>query len=137
MKDLKQMSSHERLSFLQTNADHIEDGSYFLSFGEEEMAQTKDDLSDAAMALSNKESEFDEIKAKYKAEITPFKKAYKTALQNLRTQGEMVQGKLYLFADQESKTMNYYDQHGDLIKSRRLRPEERQMTIMSGASKTA
>lgn len=137
MQDLKKMSQHDRLVYLQTNADHIEDGTYFMSFGEEEMSQTKDELSQAAITLSAKESAFEEVKAKHKSEIAPYKKAYNTALQNLRTQGEQIEGKLFLFADQENKMMNYYDQFGDLIRSRRLKPEERQMTIMNSSAKTA
>ena len=133
--DLKKMTHAQRADYLQTHADKIEEGEYFVSYGEEEMQQVQSDLADAAIKLESAKNEFEELKARHKALMEPFRRDYRTAIGNLRNQGEMVKGKLFLFADQEAKIMNFYDTHGDLIKSRRLKPEERQMTILN--TKTA
>lgn len=135
--DFKKMTAQQRMDYLQTHSDKIEEGEYFISYGEEEMAQVQADLANAAMTLASKSAAFELAKAEHKRTIAPFKKDYETALSNLRHQGETTTGKLYLFADHDNKVMNFYDVHGDLIKSRRLRPDERQMTILNSATKIA
>ena len=53
-------------------------------------------------------------------------------MQNLMQQGEWLDGKQYLLDDQETGMMHSYDASGQIISSRRLRPEERQLSINAG-----
>ena len=136
-ENLKRMSPNDRLDYLQTHADSIVEDYYFQPFGMEETQQTQADLSDLAMKIEVKNDELKDIKDTYKSAMKKLVADYKNALQNLKQQGERIFGKLYLFADQETKMMCYYDATGHLVSSRRLKPEERQLNILSLNQKTA
>lgn len=130
-KNLMSMDPVQRLDYLQTNADHIEEGEYFQSFGEEDIQDVERELADAAMKLDTKQEEFKEVKADFKNKIDVLKADFTSNLKNLKQKGERVKGKLFLFADQESKMMNTFDKSGQLVHSRRLKPEEKQLSTMS------
>lgn len=130
-QQLKGMNPREKRDFLETHADTIEEGEFFKSFSQDDLLATQANLADVSVIKDRKEQELQEIKAKFKIELDKLKKEFKESLKNLIMQGEYVHGKQYLFADQVNGMMEYYDEHGILIRSRRLKPEERQLSVLS------
>ncbi len=126
---IKGLNPNELKEFLHSNAASIEEGTYFKNFNEEERAVTQGEFSDLSLKLLRKEQELDEIKAKFKAEIKPMKQQQTELLSQISHNGEHLEGKLYLFDNQETGMMESYNEYGELISTRRLRPEERQLRL--------
>lgn len=131
LEQLKQMTPQQRADFLKSNADSTVEGEYFQQFGIEEVQQTQADLSDVAMKIESLQDEKKALTEDLNAKIKAHKKDYKAALVNLKQNGELLKGTIYEFRDQERKMVDCYDITGHLVQSRRMRPEERQMTVLN------
>lgn len=59
------------------------------------------------------------------------KQTNKRLLTEIKTKQTDVDGTLFHMANHDDGMMEIYDQDGDLVSSRRLRPEEKQGTIFS------
>lgn len=62
---------------------------------------------------------------KFKAEMKPLEIIYSNLLEEITLKKERRTGRLFDIIDTESSMMLTYDENGDLIASRRLRPEEK------------
>ena len=83
-------------------------------------------LSDNLIKLSQLDDVLDEAKAEYKLKATPIKQSNKGLLEEVKTRKQKITGVLYNIADHEAGVMETYDESGEFVSSRRLRPEERQ-----------
>lgn len=126
---IKGLNPTELKEFLHSNATSIEEGTYFKNFNEQERQVTQGEFSDLSLNLLRKERELEEIKAKFKAEIKPMKQERDELLSQISHNGEHLEGKLYLFDNQETGMMESYNEMGELISTRRLKPEERQLRL--------
>lgn len=91
----------------------------------------KDSLATLAIELSKLETEFQEIKDQFKERIKPYKSEYGKTLAAIRQNGEFETGETYAFADQGAGQMRVFDKFGNMVSSRRLKPEERQLNVLS------
>ena len=137
IENLQQMPQHQRVQILQDNADKVEQTTYQKPLTPEEMDMKREQLTDNAIKLSEYEDELTEVKDLFKEKMKPLATANKALLTQIKTKQETAEGTLYHIANHETKFMETYDQAGQLIGTRRLRPEERQAKIFSIAQKTA
>lgn len=114
---------------LEDNCDAKEDGAYTRSLDEDEVALYKDHLSQAMVELNRYKEELDVIKESYKEKMKPLQLEVQDCLQSIKTRTIEQSGVLYLIADHDEGMMGYYDEKGELVNSRRLRPEEKQDTL--------
>jgi hypothetical protein len=129
MEHLKNMPLDQRQEFIKNHADVVEEGQYFKAFSQEELSATQSEFSLKSIQVLNKEDELKSISDQFKAEIKLLKTEQRELLNNIQFNGQNIEGKQYGFANQENGTLDYYDEFGGFIRSRRLRPDERQKTI--------
>lgn len=115
---------------LTDNADGIDEGPYTRRLTEEEIVLTKDRLAERTLDLFDLEEHKKEVVADFKEKIDPVKAEIGLHLRAIRTGVEERRGTLYKFVNHEAGMVDFYDDRGELISSRRVRPEERQATIL-------
>ncbi len=131
---LLQLTERERVEFLNNQADTVTEGQFFKQFDPEDREQNQAEYMDKSIELQRVLDEFKQIKEDFKAKIKMLE-AQRTVLITERMQnGEWLDGKQFGFADQERGIMEYFDNSGQLISSRRLLPNERQITIFNKVS---
>lgn len=123
-----ELSDKERIMIMQENAAKIEDTTYQKPLDADELAARREDLCDKSILLNQKDDELKVIKDQFKIETDPLKLAVKNLLTEIKTKQATVCGLLYHMANDADGMMETYDQNGDLVNSRRLRPEEKQQT---------
>lgn len=85
------------------------------------------------LELTEEMQAFNEPRNKEKKTLATEKK---TALKTLKKGFTEDEEKLYIFFDQDAGTADYIDVNGEIIKSRKLRPEERQTSIVDFQERT-
>jgi len=123
------LSDKERIMILQQNADKIEQTTYQKPLSEEELNARKDQLTENSIKLGDLGEEKSEAVARFKEKIEPLKAVNKVLLFELRMKQAKVDGTLYHMANHEEGMMETYDEQGELVASRRLRPDERHARI--------
>ena len=136
LENLTTMPSAQRMEFLENNSHSITEGQYFRRFDEEDVRQHQSVFMDKSIELKRVLDEFEEIKSTYKKKIKALETDRGVLMQEMMQSGEWLDGKQYAFDDQENGKMEYYDENGNFISSRRLLPNERQLTITSKIAKT-
>jgi hypothetical protein len=131
----KGMTGSERIDFLEGHSSTIVEGQYFRPFDSEDKQQTQEEFTLKSIEIERVEAEFDLIKTKFKQRLKAMNNERSLMMQNLMQNGEWLEGKQYGFDDQIARTMTFFDEKGNFISSRRLTPNERQLTIHSQLSK--
>lgn len=111
---------------LEANADKIEDFSYFKEYESSELEKKREDKirNDLKLRLVKLEiKEFKDVNQK------PLEKANDILLNEIESRGRTITEKCYLIANRESEMMEYFNNEGEMIHSRKLLPEERQLNI--------
>ena len=119
----------ERKILLQDNADKVEETDYYKDLTPEELDVKRESFTTNSIQLSQWEDELDDEKARFKALMKPVKEINIDLLGQIKTRKERIKGILYHIADQEDKVMNTYDENGEFVSSRRLKPDERQLRM--------
>lgn len=128
-KFMPDVSLQERIRLLRENCDSQEMTTYLRDLTQEELDNKRETLVDNLIKASNLEDELDEIKDGFKTKMKPLKDANKILQQEVKTRKEQVSGNLYHMANHEDGMMETYDENGDLVSTRRLRPEEKQARL--------
>lgn len=123
---MPELEVKERLLLLQQNSDKIEETTYYKPLTQDELDVRRERLTDNAIKLSEYEDEKKEIMADFKSKSDPLAKENKMLLTEVKTRQAEVKGNLYHLANHDEGMMETYDGNGELISSRRLRPEEKQ-----------
>lgn len=132
---LLQLTAREREEFLKNHADSIlENEQFFVRLEGEDLADIREQHTNSAIALSHLEEEFDRIKTEYKGKMKVVKAEMGVQMQTLKQNGEWKRGTLFGCADHTLGIMQFFDQEGNLVNSRRLLPSERQITIFNKAA---
>lgn len=100
---------------------------YYKPLTEDELAARREMLTDNCIKLGDLEEEKKLLTEKIKVKIDPLKEENKTLLLECRTRQAQVDGILYHMANHEEGYMETYDENGELLNSRKLRPEEKQL----------
>ena len=118
-------SEKDKRDNLQAMAHHVEETSYFKQLNAEELEVRREKLTENVIRLSRIEREKKEIMNRMKLEAKPLADENQDLLTALETKVEEVEGVLYHVDDQDAGMMNSYNENGEFIKSRRLRPDEK------------
>jgi len=119
----------ERLRLLKENCDSSETTSYTRNLTQEELDFKRELHVDNCIQLGTFDDELKEVKADYKAKMEPLQDQNKLLLRQIKTRQEELKGTIFNYADHEDGMMLTYDENGDLVGSRRLKPEERQKKL--------
>lgn len=131
---LPEMPVRERLVLLRDNADKVEQTTYQKPLTVEDLDVKREQLTENCIALSEFEDEKKEAMAVFKEKMDPLSKQNKLLLTQIKTKQETVEGTLFHHADHDKNVMNTYDEQGEFVSSRRLRPEEKQARLFVSKS---
>lgn len=126
---MPELTPEERLRILQTNADKVETTTYDKELTEEELIAKREEFVDNSIIVSKLEDELAEKKKEFKNKIEPVKLINRGLQQEIKTKKKEVKGLLFQMADQVNSMMEVYDESGELVSSRRLRPDEKQTRL--------
>ncbi len=116
-----------RLRILKDSCDKVEKFSYLKTFTNEELVEFKNDLSKIMINVDSIETEFCEIKSKYKEQLKPLRDEIKKLLVYVRDKARSVKEECYI--TYEGEFALYYNAGGEMIHQRPLEASERQKTI--------
>lgn len=126
----------ERLRLLKDNADKVEETKYYKDLTSDELDQKRETLVDNLIKLSNLQEQLEGYKESYRGQMKPISDENKTLQMQVKTRKQEIEGHLFHMANHEEGIMETYDESGDLVATRRLRPEEKQPKLFP-ISKTA
>lgn len=127
MKQLfKDETPQERLRLLRENCDSHEHTTYFKDLTAEEVASKNAQLIDNLILINRETEKVAQVKKEFKLKTDPLVEINKTVLMEVKTGKQEVEGTLFHLANHEEQMMETYDENGYLVRSRRLRPEEKQ-----------
>lgn len=120
----------ERLQALKNHADKIEENaSYERDLSEDELSAKREMFVDNSINVCMLEDELNAVKKAYKGKIEPVKTTNRGLQYEIKTKRTTEKGTLYYLANQDSGYMETYNEAGEFIGKRRLRPEERQTRL--------
>lgn len=128
-KFMPELPDKDRVMILQQNADKVEVSTYQKPLSEEDLQQRREILTENSIKLGDLEEEKKELTKSLKERIDPLRAHNKQILLEIRTKQQKAEGVLYHMANHEDSVMETYDENGDFISSRRLRPEEKQVRM--------
>lgn len=123
------MPPDQRLQLLQDHSDSKEETEYYKDLTDEEIDIKRESVCDNSIELSKLEKELKKIKDGFKHQMDPLKEENKILVTELATRKALIEGTLFNIADQESSIMITYNELGEFVSSRRLRPEEKQQKL--------
>jgi len=126
----------EREAMLKEMATKTELQSVRRFYSEDEKGQMKDYLSTETIGLLEQKEQFAEIKKEFNKVIATHNKEIVKVAKDLKKGYSEQSENVYGVADHERDMMDFYDTRGEYLNSRRLLPEERQVTILQMDSKT-
>jgi hypothetical protein len=113
-----------------------ENAHFFKELSQEEIDVKNQQISGNSIKVFKLRDELKDIKSSFKDRIDPLEEETKSLCQQVDTGMEEIVGTLYDFPDYETNMMNIYNEHGELIQSRRLLPEEKQARLFVAHSRT-
>ena len=122
-------SAQERKNMLSDNADSMEEVGYMKPFSSDEMETMKDRLSKVVIDINDIEEEKKTANDEFKLRKKPLETEKQTLLENIKNKSEYVVEDCYKFIDHEEGMVGMYNSEGQLIESRPIRPDERQITM--------
>jgi hypothetical protein len=129
-RNLIESSSLEtRIQILKDNAERIENISYLKQLNDEDLALLKTELAVDSIQLAKLDEAKKEFLVDHKAKVKPLKQQLAIALHKIRTKCEEQEAEAFLVANQEEGIMEYFSAEGELIHSRELTQEEKQLRI--------
>jgi hypothetical protein len=126
------MSKQDRIKLMEKQCLRPEITDYTRTLNENEMGVERFDFTNDAQEVSNLKAELKEVTTDFKSRIKTIETRQEARLKVINTGKRDVNGTLYLFPDQQGGKMRYFDQYGELVKTRPLRNEERQTTLFIG-----
>ena len=124
----------QRAQMLRDSCDKVEEVGYMKPYTPDEIVQMKDELAEASIQINEIEEEKKAEMDKFKARLSPLDIQKKELLKNIKNKAEFVREDCFKFIDHEEGMVGFYNSLGDLIESRPIRYEERQLSI--GFNKT-
>lgn len=125
------VSPEERLQMLKDHCESMEETKYYRDLTADELDVKRETFVDNAIKLSVLNDELQAYKDSYKNQMKPYA-AENAALQmQIKTRKQNIEGTLFHIADQSAGIMETYDEFGEFVSSRRLRPDEKQTKIFS------
>jgi len=128
-KILEGISEEERVRSMDDTCYRKVQEKFYQPIVSDEIEEIKNELLNAYMKLSDLEAEKKEVIEEINERIKPYKKEVKELTSSLKQGAREVEDILWYMDDQEEGLMYLYDRFGNLIKSRKLLPSERQGVV--------
>lgn len=119
----------QRLQMLKDHCDSMEETKYFKDLTPDELDVKRETFVDNSITLSTLEDELTAYKESYKNQMKPLKDTNKALQTQIKMRKENIEGVLFHIADQVAGIMETYDEFGEFVSSRRLRPDEKQTKL--------
>lgn len=126
---LRQRSRAERLNLLHANAQKRINYTYFKQFNEDELNEQKEIYFDRMALIDAEAKKLDEAKAEYKLATELPQMQAKEAYRVIKAKGSEVTEEVYLIPNYDTNTIDYINEEGGCVHSRRMLPEERQIMM--------
>lgn len=128
--------SQSKIELLEANCDMVEKKSYHKQFNEteREMLQQRNAEIDLELRVISDDEKV--MKEDIKNRRKPLLDEKASLLQELKEDGKRVEGRLYKFINREEGMVGFYDADGRLVEQRRIRPEDKQVTLHLGNTGT-
>jgi len=123
------MERYIQPALLEDNADKKEMLGYTRNFTEEELLSFKDDLADVSIDIDQVEEEKKEAVKGYNETLKQQKTERTRLLKNIRQKAEYVNENCFKFIDHDAREVGYYNEKGNLVYERPIRPDEMQKSI--------
>lgn len=130
-------TQNEKLELLKANCRTSEKQEVKVFFSEDDLAEMKSMLSESSIEREKLEDELKDLTKGLRGKIKSETKTIKGLLVYLKNKYEHQEQEVFEFDDQEQGLMLTYDSTGELINSRKLRPNEKQTTIFNINQKQA
>lgn len=127
----------ERINVLRNNADKIDNTDYEKELTEDELIAKREEFVDNSIDVSKLEDELAEKKKEFKNKIEPIKLVNRGLQKEIKTKKRWVKGQLFHMANHTDSMMETYDETGEMVSSRRLRPDEKQVRMQVVLPKVA
>lgn len=127
---LPDYSDADRLQILKDSSDHIEETTYYRDLSEHDIDVKNESFVANSIEMSKHDAELSKAKLIHKTNTKPLAAINAVLLEEISTRKEMASGLLFGIADHELGVMNTFDEKGEFISSRRLRPDERQTRMV-------
>lgn len=115
----------ELKDLLQTHAQGVMEGDYYRSLTEDEIELRRACYTENCIKVADLEAGKKEAVEEFKGQIKPLTATNIILLDEIKTRQFKDKGVLYDIANHDDGVMETYNDRGEFIKSRRLRPEER------------
>lgn len=109
----------------------LENEIYTKQLSDEEIAERKTMLFEKVDKILSLRNELKEIKKNYSDRINALEAEKEELVQVIKFGAESKKGTLYAIDDQNKGIMGFYDSEGTLVFTRPLKPEERQISILT------
>lgn len=127
----------QRAQLMIDNCDEHEKTSYMKDLTQDDVDVKNETISSNCIKVFRLEEELKVIKDGYKDRINPMKEETRELCKQVENRKEQVNGMLFHFADHENSIMNTYDEMGEFVSSRRLKPEEKQARLFIAHNKAS
>lgn len=126
---MPEMDPAQRIQLLKETCDHSEETTYYKDLTPEELDVKREELSENLIKISEFDDVLDEAKTVYKSKANPLKLENKELLTEVKTRKSKVDGILFHCANHQDGVMDTYNENGEYIGNRRLRPDEKQAKL--------
>ena len=121
----QEYAPEERKQMLEDNADEIVEKNYHRKFNSAEKNLRRTRNSEIDLEISDLDEELKSFKESIKNRRNPLVEEKRKILDEIKSDGEYIKGKVYKMVDIEKKEVAFYDPEGNLIEQRRMTNEDR------------
>lgn len=125
---MPEATPEERLRILRDN-HNSEITPYYKQLTQHEMDQRRESLADNSIKHFELSEKLKQVKSDFKEEMEPLIRDNHKIMEELKTGQAKVEGEIFFVPDHDNSMMETYNAEGEMIASRRLRPEEKQQRI--------
>jgi len=126
-----------RREMLEDNASQVTLGHYTRKFSQAEKHQRQKRNAEIDIQLAEIREELDAFKISIKNRMSPLQEEKNKILEEIKSNGEYIEGKLYKIIDREAKEVGFYDEDGNLVEQRRMTKEDNQLHISDAFKEAA
>lgn len=125
---MPEATPEERLRILRDNHDS-EVTPYYKQLTQTEMDQRREVLADNSIEHFELSEKLKQVKSDFKEQMEPLIRDNHKIMEELKTGQAKIEGEIFFVPDHDNSMMETYNADGELIASRRLKPEEKQQRI--------
>jgi hypothetical protein len=126
---IKSLPEAERRSILE--GEQFTEEVYMQPLTDDEVAEHKSALAQACIKIKAITDEKKEIMAEFKDRLSPLEKEKGASLDAIKNRAVEVTGRIYSISDFDNQLIHQVDPNGNVLGSRRMKPEERQLSLNS------